>query len=595
MRSTVIASIVMLLAAFAQPAPPATGTLTGVVLTDSATPVPVRRATVRLSGTGGTARLVGTDDQGKFVFEGLPAGSFTLSAAKPGYVTTFHGSTRPGTGPGVLVAVQPGRVTEVTLRILPGAAISGLVTDGVGRPAAAVAVAAIALRSGRAPAAPARATTDDRGVYRIYGLPPGEYVVSALPRLTLPAMRGATPEIVATTDEDVRWARRASEIGIAGATAASATSPAARPRAVTYAPVYYPTTTDAGGAARVPLAVGEERTGIDIALRIVALSRLAGSIVDSAGQPVTIGTVALYPRRREESSVADLLVSSGAITLPRATMTPGAFSFAGVAPGEYTMVARTGTPRRGAPPSQEPTLWSVTDITVDNGLDQTDLALHLLPGARLSGSIVFERSMTAPPADRNGFEVTLAASGTPLGTVSTPRALVDPSGTFRFSSVPPGLYVLQIAPPPAVATKWTMKSALVRGRDLLDGRFEMKPGTDVDGVTVTFTDRPAGIAGRLVDATGGAVARYSVVVFPTERSLWIPDTRRIRVTPPASDGSFTVMGLPPGEYALAAIEDIDAADAADPALLARLLSSAYRFTLAEGERKSRDLQVGKRN
>jgi len=591
MRVSVVASIVMLVAAFAQPVPPGTGTLSGVVVSDTPAPRPVRRATVRLSGAGALARLVGTDDEGKFTFDALPAGSFTLSAAKPGYVTTFHEARRPGVGPGVLVAVQEGRRTEVTLKILPGAAISGIVTDGVGRPAPGVAVAAVAVRPGVAPGAPARATTDDRGVYRIYGLAPGQYLVSALPRLTLPAMRGSIPQIVATTEDDVRWARRASEAGMAAPSTAAVSSPPL-PRAVAYAPVYYPTTTDAGGAAPVPLAVGEERTGIDIALRIVPMSRIAGSIVDGGGQPIPVANVTLYPRRREQSSAADLLVSSGAVTLPRATMASGAFSIAGVAPGEYTLVARTGSGQRGAPVPQEGVMWSVTDVTVDGGLDQTDLVLHLVPGANLSGSIAFDRSTTAPPRDVKDFEVSLVASGTPLGTVSTRRAVVDSAGTFRVTSVPPGLYVLKVTPPQGAAN-WTMKSAQARGRDLLDGRFEMKPGTDVDGVTVTLTDRPAGITGRLVDAAGGAVARYSAIVFPVDRSLWLPDSRRIRATPPANDGSFTVVGLPPGEYALAAAEDIDAADLADPALLVRLLASAYRFTLVEGETKKQDLQIGR--
>ena len=579
MGGRVIASIVMVLAALAQPVSPDTGSVSGVVLSDSATPRPVRRATVRLSGAGATARLVGTDDEGKFLFDALPAGSFTLSAAKPGYVTTFHQSKRPGAGPGVLVAVQQGRRTEVTLKILPGAAISGIVTDASGRPAPTVTVAAVSLRAGRAPGAPARATTDDRGVYRIYGLAPGEYLVSALPQLTVPAIRGSIPQILATTEEDVRWARGA------------ASSPS-RGRAVAYAPVYYPTTTDAGGAAPVPLAAGEERTGIDIGLRIVPVSRLAGSIVDGGGQPIPVASVTLYPRRREQSSAADLLVSSGAVTLPRATMTPGAFSIGGVAPGEYTLVARTGSGQRGAPAPQEGVMWSVTDVTVDGGgFDQTDLVLHLVPGGNLSGSLAFARSATAPPTDVKDFDVSLVASGTSLGTVSTRRAVVDPSGTFRFTSVPPGYYVLKVTPPP-VASRWTLKSALARGRDLLDGRFEMKPGTEVDGVTVTLTDRPAGITGRLVDAAGGAIARYSVIVFPVDRSLWLPDTHRIRSTPPASDGSFTLVGLPPGEYALAAFEDLDAADRGDPGFLSRLLATAFRFTLADGETKQQELRIG---
>jgi hypothetical protein len=235
-------------------------------------------------------------------------------------------------------------------------------------------------------------------------------------------------------------------------------------------------------------------------------------------------------------------------------------------------------------------LWSVTDLTVD-GFDQGDLLLHLMPGAKLTGSIAFERSTQPAPPDATGFEVSLAASGTPLGTASAPRAIVDPSGTFRFSSVAPGFYVLKATPPAQLAAKWGLKSATVKDRDLSDGRFELRPGMELDGIAIAFTDRPAGIAGRVVDA-GGAPARYSVIVFPVDRSLWVSETRRIRATPPASDGSFSVTGLPPGEYGLAAAEDVDAADLADPAFLSRLLASAYRFTLAEGETKKQDLRVG---
>ena len=101
-----------------------TGVVSGIVLTDTESPRPVRRATVRLEGARPGARLVGTDGEGKFIFDGLPAGSYTLSASKPGLVTTFHGSRRPGRGPGVLVAVNDGARVSVELKMLPGAAIS---------------------------------------------------------------------------------------------------------------------------------------------------------------------------------------------------------------------------------------------------------------------------------------------------------------------------------------------------------------------------------------------------------------------------------------------------------------------------------------
>jgi hypothetical protein len=100
------------------------------------------------------------------------------------------------------------------------------------------------------------------------------------------------------------------------------------------------------------------------------------------------------------------------------------------------------------------------------------------------------------------------------------------------------------------------------------------------------------VSGRLVDATGATTTQYSVVVFSVDRSHWQPDSRRMRSTPPSTDGSFSIIGLPPGDYALAATEQFDDPDLADPAFLSRLLQSSYRFTLAEGQRKRQNLRVG---
>ena len=81
-------------------------------------------------------------------------------------------------------------------------------------------------------------------------------------------------------------------------------------------------------------------------------------------------------------------------------------------------------------------------------------------------------------------------------------------------------------------------------------------------------------------------------MFTVDRSLWLPHARRIRSTTPATDGSFSVAGLPAGEYAIAAAEDVEASDLADPAFLSQLLASAYRVTLAEAEKKTQNLRIG---
>jgi hypothetical protein len=586
-RLTVMMAIgTMTIALTANQAPALIGTavLTGTLVTDSVTPQPVRRATVRLAGAPGTsARAVGTDDGGRFTFTALPAGSFTLSALKPGFVTTFHGSKHPGRGPGVPIAIADGARMDVTLPILPGAAITGSITDVLGNPTPGVTVAAVDLRP-VAPAPPVRVTSDDRGVYRIFGLAPGDYLVSALPRL-VPTSAGRSltnAETLGMTDAEVQWAR-----GLGPARAMPTPG-----RLVAYVPVFYPGTTDAAAAQRVTVSAGEERSGVSMAIRIVNVATIAGTLVEANGQAVSPATVTLFPRRSDTPTMASALVSSGALVLPRGTVTPAGFSIAGVAPGEYTIVARSGGTQRGAPPPDPAgpgPLWNVTDISVD-GNDRSDLVLRLLPGLRLSGTIVFERTAETPPSDLSTLEISFTASGTNLGTASSPRAIVDRSGAFRFAGIPPGTYALTTMPPGG----WVLKSAVLNGRDLADAPLDVRAsGETTEGLVMTFTDRSAEIAGQLIDAGGRPVTRYAIVVFATDRSFWRPNARRIRLTQPATDGSFAVGGLPPGEYAIAAAEDIVAADLADPAVLMALLASSVKLTIAEGEKKRQDLRVVK--
>ena len=572
--------------------PAATAVLSGRVVTDSGNSTPVRRATVRLEGAPGTStRMVGTDDDGRFVLAALPAGTFTLSVTKAGFIRAFHGSSRPGRGPGVPIAIADGARLEVTLRVLPGAAITGLITDQRGMPVLGVAVHAIDIRGG-SNVAPPPVMTDDLGVYRIFGLPPGEYVVSALPRLGpaggSSAIRG---DMLDVTDAEARWVRGL----MAGGGAGGAAPPPGRP--VTFAPMYYPGSFDAGAATTLKIAAGEERAGIDLSVRPVAVAKISGTIVDALGQPVSAATVSLFPKRRDRPVVLDTLVTTGALVMPRGTVTTEGFTIPGVAPGEYTIVARSGSGQRGAaaaPAAPDPS-FCVLDLSVD-GSDQAGLVLRLLPGLKVAGSIVFDRTTLTPSDDMSGVEISLTSLGPYIGVTSAPRAVVGDGGRFRFGDIPPGTYAWRAVSASTLgATPWVLKSAMLNGRDLADQPLDSTPGgTNLDGLVITLTNRAAEISGRLIDAQNQPATAYSIVVFAAERSFWWAGSRRIQRAQPATDGSFAVAGLPAGDYAIAAVSNADASDLADPAFLARLLPSAYKFALTDGEKKKQDLSVGGR-
>ena len=162
-----------------------TGGITGSVVSADAGR-PVRRARVTLSGGDlRSAKAAVTDDQGAFVFADLPAGRFTLSASKPGYVNATYGQKKPGR-PGTPIQLADGqKLTNLKMPLPKGGVLTGIVLDENGEPTPGTQVTAFRyeMRTGERRLAQAgNDQTDDRGMYRIYGLLPGDYVVRATPR-----------------------------------------------------------------------------------------------------------------------------------------------------------------------------------------------------------------------------------------------------------------------------------------------------------------------------------------------------------------------------------------------------------------------------
>ena len=166
-------------------AKPAGATLAGRV-TALDTGKPVRRAVVTISAPELTPnRAMSTDADGYWRFTGLPAGRYTISVSKPGFVTLAYGQRRPFE-PGTPVRVAADEtVAKVSIALPRAAAISGRVVDEFGDPMARVRVSAQRLgftRGGRS-LIPVGDTivTNDLGHFRIYGLSPGDYFVAASP------------------------------------------------------------------------------------------------------------------------------------------------------------------------------------------------------------------------------------------------------------------------------------------------------------------------------------------------------------------------------------------------------------------------------
>ena len=566
-------------AAVAQRSPTVgTGEIRGIVTLES-TGSRIRDAQVTLSSKGiRSQRATLTDGLGYFDFQQLPAGGYTVQAAKPGYITTKYGSRKAGVG-GTLIQLGEGETFDAAVAMPSGSVITGTLVDEMNEPSVGTQVRVfhdVVTAGVKMLLLAGAARTDDRGIYRLYGLQPGSYVVCV------------TPSDQAEGQQN---------------------EPAS-----SYAPVYYPGTTTSPSAVPVVLATGEERTGIDFQVQLVPSFRVSGRLVSPDGSVPQATQVTMSPSQGQ-----------GTLQIPGVTqpsvhrMTGGQFVFESVPPGQYTISAvepmRQAAPTRAAsvPAPGGPVasvLWASADVTVADR-DVVGLTLDLARGMTVSGHFEFHGTSLPRPSDLTRARVTIVSENSRMGQVALgvglPSVAAAADGTFLLSGIPPGFYALHATIPsgrppalgglgngrmlPTTGGSWTLGSAVVNGRDSLDFPFELQRGADITGAVLSFNDRHQSLTGRLYDKTGRPMSGYSVIVFPADKAFWNPQSRRIKVTHSGTDGSYTINALPPGEYRVAAATDIEQDDSYDTEFLGRLLAASTTVTIASGEARTQDLRL----
>lgn len=590
--------------------PVGTATVSGsVTVADSGQPA--RKVRVSLSSPEARGRTAMTDDSGKFAFIALPAGRYTLSASKPGHVAVSYGQRRPGPGrPGTPIQLTDGQKLQVTLQIPRGGVITGAVLDENGEaiPGTPVRALRYAMQSGtRVLQQGGTGSTDDRGIYRIYGLQPGEYVIAATPRNTSTAVEvdRMQAEVAAAMEMRMGAAQRANAVEAEAMAARLAELRAQLPSGeqpnAGYAPVYYPGTTLPGSAGTVAVGVGEEKVGVDFQLQLVPIARVEGVIVNANGPMPQNVQLTLVSTGHEVPGVGNNSTRADA---------NGRFRFSNVGPGQYMLIARAtlGGGRgggRGEPPtpvaseaarrmatqaqSETVRLWAATDIGVD-GRDVQNLVLTLQPGMTVSGRIAFEG--TSPiPADLSRLRVNVAPVSVQPGVAgefaSNLAGRVDTTGRFTVTGVVPGRYRVTASG----AQGWRMSSSILSGQDTLDFPVEVKPSQNVSGVVVTLTDKEAEVTGAIVDEKGQPAPDYTIILYAADREFWTPNSRRIFSQRPGTDGQFTFRNMPPGDYRIAPVLDPEPGTWFDPAFLQQLDSNALRVLIGVGEKKVQNLRI----
>lgn len=506
---------------------------------------PIRRAQVRISSPSAReSRLAATDAQGRFEVKELPAGRYTISASKGGFVTLQYGQRRPSES-GTPIELGDKQTLEKLVIALPrGSVLGGRITDEFGEPVANASV--IAMRysyaaGGRrltaAPGSNSRDTTDDQGQYRLFGLPPGDYFVSATLR--------SGPEAADPTGE------------VSG-----------------YAATYFPGTPNLSEAARVTLTVSQENTAVSFGLIATRLVRVSGQVLTSAGTPASGGSVILMPAGSAAGRGVLMQQGGGGGRIDQT----GAFTLSNVAPGRYQIQARS----RGG----EGELGKM-DLAVGFE-DVSGLTMVTSPGAVVTGVAV---SDTGEPFDFAPQQLQIAAR------VASPEtqgpgggggaARVAANWTFELRGLTDARLFRVNAP-----QGWTLKSVALGGQDVTDVPTELPPGQSVSGMQVVLTKKTTTLSGGVTDARGEPLLDATVVIFPADDKLWTFQSRFIRAARPDQQGSYRLSGLPPGaDYLIVAIQGLEDGQAGDPEFLASVKDVATRFTLAEGETKAVDVKL----
>jgi hypothetical protein len=627
----------------------------------------VRRAQITLGGGGRGGRSTTTNDQGQFSFIALPAGRYTLNVSKPGFSSMAYGAKKPGRQ-GTPIQLADGQaLNNANIRLPKGGVITGVVVDDVGEPSPNTQVRAFrsVIQNGeRTLVSAGNAQTDDRGIYRMFQLLPGEYLVSAVPRNA--GLGDIGNQIRAQLDPLLQQVQAAGGLeaimagrgggGPLGELLGAQGGRGGRGGQIAeqilqlqqqlaqqpeqnsaYAPVYYPGTTTASQASKIPLDSGQERAGVDFQLQLVPTAKVGGRIGGfDPSQPPSNAQITLQTARPQ--------AVPGLNTFNSRMNQDGSFQFQNVTPGQYRVMVRVpvrqpavvqpdaqgnmaepaagprgrGAGGRGGAGAITQVLWASTDVSVE-GRDVSDLTLNLQPGMTITGRVAFDGT-GAPPADVTMARVNLVPMETGGPGPGVTQQPIDAAGNFSISGVVPGRYSLRgnvagagraagggagaavgggavraggppAAPAQAGAGGWTMKSAIINGIDVLDFPLDIEPNQSLSGAMVTFTDRAQELSGTLQDAMGRPAPDYTIVLFSADNRYWIPQSRRIMSTRPGTDGAFSFRGFPPGQYRLTAVTDAEPGEWYDPAFLTQVLPASMTVSITEGEKKTQDIRL----
>jgi hypothetical protein len=550
-----------------------TGRITGrVIAADNGRPVKRARVFVTAAELPGGRGML-TDDSGVFDLTELPAGRYTLTVSKSGFVSLSYGQRRPLQAGTPLQLADGQQLKGIEFQLPRGSVIGGRVLDedGEAMPGVMVRVMRYQYQQGERRLTPAgTGQTDDKGQYRVWGLMPGDYYVNATARGgPMGGPFGAFGGFGGPGGPGGGFGGRGGRGGGQGA---------AQPNdqeQINYAPTYFPGVPSVDEAKPVTVGLSQEVLDINFNMQLVRVARLAGHVTNPDGSPVSSGNVSLTPDAAGGGRGGQLGTNYGG-----RINWDGAFAIGNVPPGRYTLRARGN--------DSDPPEFASIPVTV-NGADADDISVILNPGGTISGTVSFTGTVGATP-DLSQFRVTApSADQSELGP--QPNARVGKDGTFVLNGLAAGTHFIRSA---GASRGFILKSVSINGHAITDEPLQLRSGETIANVTVVFTDQQSEVNGTLTNEQGAPAPDYTVLAFSTDSSLWRPQSRQIMTARPDQTGKYRIRGLPAGQYYLAAVDPAEQGEWFNPVYLDEHRAGAARVTLADGDIKTQDFKVAQR-
>jgi hypothetical protein len=512
------------------------GSISGTVISLAGGPLKNARLTLQAqpgsqnAGRGASSLQQGyaaaSDAQGNFMFDDLEPGRYTLSAERAGYLRMVY--TASSSGPITVLDLTSGQtLTGISVKMTLQALISGKVTDENGDPYPNIRVnlARWAYVGGQKRLQTSNGGgTDAEGNFSIGDLAAGSYYVtaSALPVVLNNAIQKGPQE--------------------------------------TYVNTYYPEVTDPSGAIPVQVAAGGIVRGTDIRMRKVQAYRVRGKLAGGAGEAVQPNS-SLRLTSKDGTNLRQQLVSS--------VLRDGSFDFERVIPGTYILETQGGGPAN--------TSGMARRIVTVGGGDVDDIILSLTPGAEITGKISIDGAAAPQQAQQPG---TPGVNVRPAVVISSDsagnRGQPNEDGTFAIHNIMPAVYQVSVQPLPQGTY---IKSIRFGSQDLMKTPLDLTSGSG-GTLNVVLSPNAGDISGIVHGADGSPL--WSVLV-----TLWTPGTPPegvtdfTRIASTDLNGQFKFASLPPGDYRIAAWEQIDPGLATIPEFRIKFDSKAAAVKLDE--------------